>query len=302
MMAPRDIIARAWVITKNEQQIRRWGYASALLETLLNVKLFSYQVWFFISYMQGDPIGFFQVEEMIFQSVPFWAFLTFIIFLIILVIVELLFPHMAKGAIIGLAAKAQKKEEVKGGLVLAIYNFFPIFAIHEFFILSRIPATITVISLLLRYGGAMAPLGIAIVSTLFLASNILKFFLIFAEEAVVIRKHGIGDALKASFKLVISYLAHIVFLLLLFFVIVLRIAANALMIFLIPGIILGIGFALTFVLSHALSYAIGGLIGLVLIIFASYLFAYLEVFGQTVWTLTYMELCKLKELDIIDVD
>ena len=34
---------------------------------------------------------------------------------------------------------------------------------------------------------------------------------------------------------------------------------------------------------------------------ASYFFAYLHVFKQTVWTLTYIELSSRKEQDIIDL-
>ncbi|HAI98084.1 TPA: hypothetical protein DCL30_00885 [Candidatus Peribacteria bacterium] len=300
-MNPREIVAKSWAITKGERQLRHWGYASSLLETLLNVKLLIYQVWFLISYIEGDPIGFFTVEATLFEYVPLWFFITFVIGLIILICIEWLFPNMGKGAIIGLAAKSYQKEEVKGGLVLGIYNFFPIFAIHEFFFLSRISMVITLISLLLRYGGGMAPVGIAIVIIAFLFSNILRFFFVFSEEAVVIRKLGIGKALKASFKLVISYLGHVVFLMLLSLLISIRVFLNVLMVLLIPGIVIGIGFLLSLIFSQFLTIIIGLVLGLILVGLASYLFAYIEVFGQTVWTLTYIELSKLKELDVIEV-
>ena len=233
------------------------------------------------------------------EHLPFWLFLTFMIMLVVIIIVEWLFPHMATGAIIGLAAKSLRKEEVKGGLVLGIYNFFPIFAIHEFFMLSRVTVLITVCSLILRYGGQAATLGIIVVISIYAFSNILRFFFIFAEEAVVIRKEGIRKALKVSFKLVISYLGHIIFLLLLFFIITLRIFINAAMIILVPGVIMGIGYLLTLFLPAVISYTVGSIIGLILIGIASYFFAYLEVFRQTVWTLTYMVLSEKKELDVI---
>jgi len=157
------------------------------------------------------------------EYVPFWFFMTFIIGLIIAIVIEWLFPNMAKGAIIGLAAKAHKGEERKGGLVLAIYNFFPIFAIHEIFFLGRIATVVTIISLLLRNAGGMAPIAITMIVLFYIFSLILGFFCIFGEEAVVIRKLSIGKALKNSFKLVISYLGHVVFLLLLSFIIILRV-------------------------------------------------------------------------------
>jgi len=301
-MTPREIVAKAWAITKAESQIRRWGYAAAVAETLLNIKLLIYQVWFLISYLQGDPIGFFTVEATLMKYVPMWFFISFMITLVVLITIEWLFPHLSRGAIIGLAAKKHKGEEVKGGLVLAIYNFFPIFAIHEIFFLGRVTVVITIISLLLRYAGGMAAFSIVLLLVFYFFSLLIHFFCIFAEEAVVIKKVGIGGALKNSFKLVISYLGHVIFLMLLFFVIVLRIILNLIMVILIPGIVIGIGFLLTLFLPPAISYTVATILGLVLVGIASYFFAYLAVFKQTIWTITYMELSKLKELDVIEID
>mgnify|MGYP006193808659 CR=1 FL=1 len=89
------------------------------------------------------------------------------------------------------------------------------------------------------------------------------------------------------------------FLLLLLFVISLRIVINAVMVILIPGIIIGLGLLLTTILPEAISYSIAGLVGLVLVIGASYMFAYISAFKTTVWTLTYLELIKHKDLDVI---
>lgn len=299
---PREIIARAWAITLKERQLRRWGFASSVLETLLNVKLFTYQAWFLVSYLQGSPIGFFADVEWLSRNVSFGTVATIVTVFLILVFIEWLFPHFAKGAIIGLAAKSYKKEEVKGGLVLAVYNFFPLFAIHEMFFIGSISMVITLSSLLLRYAPEIAPFGIMLLVILFIGANILRFFFIVSEEAVVIRKLGIGKAMSSSFKLVISYLGHVVFLLILGFLISLRIFLNALMIFLIPGIVIGVGFLFSTFLPLGVSIAIGAVLGLIIIGFASYLFAYLEVFRQNVWTITYMELSKLKELDVIEED
>ena len=300
-MQPRDVIAKAWAITKKEHVLRKWGFAGALVRTLLNAKLFLFQAWLIYSYfILDDPIGFFTIERTLLENLPLWVAITIITFFIILLIIEWLFPHMAKGAIVGLAAKSYRKEEVKGGLVLGIYNFFPIFALHEMLVLSSITTTITLCSLALRYGGGAGPIACTLLVTLWLFSNILEFFWIFSEEAVVIKKTGIGGSIKQSFKLVISYLSHVVFLVLLLFVIALRIIINLLMVVLIPGIVLGLGFFLTTFLPPVLSYSITSVMGLIIIGFASYFFAYLEVFRQTVWTITYIELSAMKELDIIE--
>lgn len=297
---PREIIARAWAITLKERQLRRWGFASSVLETLLNVKLFTYQTWFLVSYLQGAPISFFADVEWLSERLSFGTVATIVTVFLTLIFIEWLFPHVAKGAIIGLAAKSYKKEEVKGGLVLAVYNFFPLFAIHEMFFIGSISMVITLSSILLRYASEIAPFGIMLLVILLIGANILRFFFIMSEEAVVIRKLGIGQAMASSFKLVISYLGHVVFLLILGFLISLRIFLNAVMIFLIPGIVIGVVFLFSTFLSLGVSIAIGAILGLLIIGLASYLFAYLEVFRQNVWTITYLELSKLKELDIIE--
>jgi len=300
-MKPRELIAKSWEITKRERALRKWGFVAALLATMLNAKLFTYQAWFFYSYfIRGDPIGFFAVEEAMMEALPFGVFVGIIIFIIVLLIIEWLFPHVAKGAIIGLAAKSYRGEELKGGMVLGIYNFFSIFAVHELLVLSSLTNAITLASLALRYLGDAAPIAITILAVVWFLSNVMEFFWIFAEEAIVIRKEGVRKAIRVSFKLVISYFSHILFLMLLLIIIILRIVANLLMVILVPAIVLGLGIMLTSFLTPVLSYSIAAILGFAIIAGASYFFAYLEVFRQTVWTLTYIELSKLKELDVIE--
>jgi hypothetical protein len=301
-MTPREIIAEAWAITRREPSLRRWGCTTAFFKLLLNLKLISYQVYFLWEYLSGhEGGGFFDIEIAIYNSMPHWFFWSFIIFFTLLFIVELFFPHLSEGAIIGLAAKSHRKEEVKGGLVLGLYNFFPVFAIHEIFLLGSLSTLITVSSVLVRYiDGDLAYPIVIILSCIWLFSNILKFFFGFAAEAAVIRKIGVFEALGQSFKLIISYLGQMVFLLLLLLVISIRILLNTVLVILIPGIVIGVGIVLAFFFSAALSYTIAGFLGIVLIGITSYFFGYLEVFNQTVWTITYMELSKHKELDKIE--
>ncbi len=299
-MTPREIIAKAWAITTKERQLRKWGFASSVLETMLNAKLFVYQAWFLYSYLQGDPIGFFTVEATVMKYVPMPVFVGLMVLLGILVCIEWIFPHFAKGAIIGLGAKAYRKEERKGGLVLGFYNFFPIFGVHELLTLSSLSTIVTLSSLSLRYGAAAGKIGVLLLIGAWLFFNFLHFIWIFAEEGIVIRKEGVRKALRRSFKLVISYLGHVMFLILLMFVIFLRVLANAFMVILVPAVIMGLGFLLTSVLPHVISYGIAAAVGLLIIFIAGYFFAYIEVFRQMVWTITYIELSKLKDLDLIE--
>ncbi len=198
------------------------------------------------------------------------------------------------------AAKSHKKEEVTGGLVLALYNFFPIFAIHEALFLSGWATVITAVSVTMRYVESDIKFWIIGFLVFFwIISNILAFFFSFAVPAVVIEKLGIFGAISQSFKLIVSYLGRIMFLLLLLFVITIRILINTLIVLIIPAIVVGIAILFTFILSPAVSYTIAFSIGTVLVLIASYFFGYLLVFQHTVWTITYMELRKSKDLDVI---
>ncbi len=94
-------------------------------------------------------------------------------------------------------------------------------------------------------------------------------------------------------------LSHVMFLLLLLFVISLRIVVNAIMVVLIPGIILGLGLLLATILPTSISYTIAGIVGVGLVVAASYMFAYIHAFKVAVWTITYLELIKHKDLDVI---
>jgi hypothetical protein len=300
-MTPREIIAEAWALARREKSLRHWSYATSFFELLLSIKLLSYQLYFLYEYIWGNGSGgFFDVEILIYESMPRWFFWTFIISFTLLIIVELLFSHLAHGAIIGLAAKSHLGEPVKGGFILALYNFFPIFAIHEIFVFGSLNTTITITSIVIRYvsGSASIPI-IIILWLLWLLSNVLRFFFHFAQEAVVIDRIGVFAALGKSFKLIISHLGKIMFLVLLLLVISLRIVLNAAIVFIMPIVIIGIVVLLSAYLSPLVTWIIGSIISLILVAIASYFFGYLHAFNQSVWTILYIELRNHKELDII---
>lgn len=300
-MTPREIIAEAWALTRRETMLRRWGCFSAFFETLLNLKLICYQLYFAYAYVIADRnVGFFDDVIWLYGNIAPWFFFTIIITFLILLLIEWLVPNLALGAIIGLAAKAHEQEEVKGGLVLALYNFFPMFAIHEFLFLSGWAITITICSVILRYvAGEIKWFMVAVTLFFWLFSNILKFFFSFAQPAVVVQRIGIFDAMGQSFKLVVSYLGQVMFLLLLLVVISIRILINTAIVLIIPSIVVGLAVLLTYFLSTALSITIASIVGMALVLVASYFFGYLHVFREAVWTITYLELKKNKDLDVI---
>lgn len=299
MLTPREIIAQSWAITTTSAPLRRWGFFGSLFEILLDVKLLVYQVYFVYSYFKGEGGGLFDIEIFLYHSIPPIAFWTLIVLFLLLLVIELFVPSLAGGAIIGLSAKAHNKEPQTGGIVLALYNFFPILAVHEVFVFSGLSILITSISVIMRYGEGMAYPLLAVAIIIWIISNILRFFSSFTESGIVVEKLGVFASGAKSVKLIFGYMPHVMFLFVLLWVIMVRIIINTLIITLVPIAIMGIGLGLTYIISPAMSILIASIVGLVLTVVAAYFFAYLHVFKQTVWTVMYMELIKEKELDKI---
>lgn len=300
-MTPREIIAEAWTMTRKERKLRLWGFYSSFFETLFLVKLLVYQGWFIYGYFQGRPVGFFDDVVWLYGNVSPTVFFSIIGTFFVLLGIELIFPSLAKGAIIGLAAKSARKEEMKGGMILAFFNFFPMLAVHELFVLGSFPNIITIISLMLRYiVGDVKFYMVGVILFFWVLSMALKFLASFAEPAIVVNRMGIFAAIGTSFKLIVSYTGHVMFLWLLLFVISIRVAINVVFALLIPGIVIGIGILLMTFLSPLLAISIAVSIGVILLLVASYFFAYLHVFRDTVWTITYLELKKFKDLTVIE--
>jgi hypothetical protein len=301
-MTPKEIIARAWAITKKERALRRWGYIASFFETTRTLELLLYQAYYLYWYAKGVTVGWVSVEAMFFRALPLWLFVTITASLLILFILQLFVPTLATGSLIGLAAKSYRKEEVRGGLVLALYNFFPILEIHGLFVLSDLAAIVTAFSILVRYGGtgSFKYIAMAILAFLGLVSIVFHFLASFSEESVVIRKEGAFAAIGRSFKLILSHVSHVVFLGILLIVISIRVFINAVMIFLFPGVLTGIALILALFLPTVVTAVITSIVGVILLGILTYFFAYLHVFKQTVWTITYLELSRQKDLDVID--
>ncbi len=300
MLSPRDIIAEAWRLTTTTKPLKRWGFFRSIFALLLDLKLLFYQLYFAYAYfISHKEVGLFDDVEWGYANLPGWLFTTILTSFIVLFIIELFVPSLADGAVIGLAAKAYNKEEVSGGFILALYNFFAILTIHELFVFSGVSIFITTCSVILRYTeGLKIPL-LVIATLLWIISSILRFFASFSEEGVVIQKLGVFAAAGRSIKLTVSYLGHVVFLFVLMAIIGVRILINAVVIVLLPTVLFGLGVVLTWFLSTTVAAIIITIVSIVLILLLAYGLTYLNVFKQTVWTIMFIEMNRQKDLDSI---
>jgi hypothetical protein len=299
MLSPRQIIAEAWHITNTQRQLRVWGFFRTFFVLLLDLKLLGYQLYFLYSFITGHEVGLLDDWIILYENAPMWVFITVLIAFFILLFIELFMPSLSDGAIIGLAAKAYKKEKVEGGFILGLYNYFPILTLHEIFVFSGVSIFITAGSLILRYTAGLKWPLLVVATILWIISSILRFFASFAEEGVVIQKLGVFEAAGRSIKLTVSYLSHVVFLFILMVVIGIRVVINTVVIILLPSILFSLGTVLTWFLAPGIAWTIIGVIGTVLVFVLAYGLTYLNVFRQTVWTIMYIEMNKQKDLDAI---
>jgi hypothetical protein len=301
-MTPREIVAEAWAITTRERVLWRWGFIDSFFATLLSIKFLSFQLYVFYEFFFGaNEASMFAMEEWLIANTPPWFWISTFITFAVLLVVEFFMPHFTEGALIGLTVKAHRGEELKGGIVLALYNFFPMFATHELFAFSSWNMLLSVISLTLRYfPPGMYAFIISTAVGLWIFSNVFKFLAGFAEEACVIKKTGIFEGVLRSYKLMVSHLGKIMFLLLLLLVISVRILLNAVIFVLIPAIVVGIGLLLTSFLSPVMTYLVGSAIAVLLVGLVSYSLAYLHVFNVAVWTLMFLHLDAEKDLDTLE--
>ncbi len=265
--------------------------------------MLGYQAYFLYWYFKGEHAGYWSVEVDLFRALGLPLFIILTVLSLLLIVLELFMPTVATGAIIGLGAKAYNKEKLTGGFIMGLYNFFPLLEIHGMFILSSFSLVFSACSLILRYMGddngvKMAVMGVVI--AIWAVAGTFRLLSIFAEEAVVIKKMSVFSAMGGSFKLILSHLSHFMFLMLLMLVISVRIIMRTILVLLVPSVAIGLGLLLTFIgLPSMVSFWIATIVGLVLLVFASYFLAYLHIFKQTVWTVTFMELSKQRELDKI---
>lgn len=304
-MNPRELIAEAWRITIAHRRILLpWGALEAFVVMIAAVCFVTYQGFVLsIFFRTGNLSSWGSIADSVrpFAAEHPGLIIALIIAAAIYGILWLLVPRLATGAIIGLAAKIHCGDEPKGGLVLAIFNCMPLLELAAAFALIDGKTVFSLWSLLVRYMGATDVIfGTSIVLMLiWTVSFIFQFLFMFAEEAIVVRKMGVFHSIGHSFKLVISYLGRIVLIGILLLVIILRIILNAIVIFVIPATVLGLGFLLARFLPEFVSFTISGILGLAIAILASYFLGYVTVFKNTVWTITYLELSKERELDVI---
>ncbi|MEK7137210.1 MAG: hypothetical protein AAB853_02905, partial [Patescibacteria group bacterium] len=180
-MSPREIIAEAWAITRKYRRVLLpWGIIDAFTLSIYATVFATYQgyvLWFFFR-GQESPSWLGTIEMVINTFSEHPAFTGVMVILgILYALLWLTIPRLATGALIGLAAKIRSGDEPRGGLVLGVFNFFPLLELAVALGLIGGKTIFSAWSVLVRTigEGPIIPLATSLLLVLWLLSFVFHF-------------------------------------------------------------------------------------------------------------------------------
>lgn len=298
-MNSRQVIASAWEFTRENKKLMWWyAFFPALLSTLIGIFYFIYQFFAF----KRSPL--FENAQSSFLTEIITAIFGFlsehadllipaIIGVAIILILYALLPTLCQGALIQIIAGKHKKEAIHAihGISLGLLVFLPLLEYHLVIKSFSIYSVLTEAAFVIRNLG---PGGFKTLLPVFILALcigiILSLLFTYSEFFIVLEKKPVLASMGRSAKLVILSWQHTFLIAILMMIIGLRILINIVAVLLVPALmIFSAGFIATITLTK-IGIAIGALISLFGLFVASYFSGILNVFANTVWTFTFLEL------------
>ena len=291
-----EVIKTAWRMTNSERGLVWFGITPAFFGTLVGI---GYLVYQFLAF-QASP--FFGAKEFDFSKLESFVrgfagnhptlatFLT--VSAIIVGILYFIFPPFCEGGIIGLVSAIHKKKEgvkASDGIAIGAHHFLRMFEFRMVIGSFGFIYFLTVISLAIRKLGT-PPWLVFLLGFIFLASFIMSFLFIYAQNFIVLENRNLIPALTGSAKLVVSNFGKTFLMWLLIFLISIRVIINVVLIFFIPAFIAFVANFFVGAIALTLGIILAVFVGLVVILLAAYLAGMLHVFTTTAWTLTFLDL------------
>ncbi len=305
LMNYRELIAEAWVDTQANKKLIFWfGFLPSVFTTTFAI---GYVIYQFFSFRNSELFS--TGENEFLGNLVSWVLTFFqdnsslvvplIVVAIIFLIFFLLFPTLAKASAIQMIARTRNGQKCGpgGGLKHGLLSFLPLFEYHLLIRAFTFFAMVTEMLFVLRNLGPetlmfLLPLFVIMV----LISLVFTLLFTFADFYIVIDDLGVFESMKTSAKLVIQNLKHTFLVTVLMMVIGIRIVIQAIIVFLIPGLVILIAGYLATVTLAVTGIIVGGLVGLVGLLLAAYLGGIVDVFAYTVWTYAFLDLSGAEEL------
>ena len=303
-MNSRHIIANAWHFTREHMSLMWWyAFVPALLNILIDTLYMLYQFFSFkrSPLFEDAPQSF--LTEVIKDVLSFMSahgnlWVPFIVTTLIVLVLYMLLPTLCQGSLIQIIAKKHKGEESSpvDGISLGLIVFLPLLEYH------LLIKGFSVISVFTEAAFVLRNLGPGAMETLlpvFLSAAVIGFMLTllftYSEFFLVLHKKSILTSMMRSAKLVVVSWQHTFLIAILMLIIGLRVLLNIFAVLLIPALLFFAGGFLAAAALTKIGLVIGIIIATIVLFVASYFTGILNLFANTVWTYTFLELMEEKK-------
>lgn len=302
-MNSRHIIADAWHFTRENPRLMWWySFFPALLTTLVGILYLLYQFFAFKRSPLFDDAEKSFLTEIIGTTLGFLnkhsnLWIPAIITVVILLILYLLLPTLTQGALIQSIAKKRHGEPIglARGISLGLLAFLPLLEYHLLIKSFSIISLFTEAAFVLRNlgpGALQTLLPVFIIATI--VGLILTLLFTYSEFFIVLDKKPVLRSMGRSAKLVVLSWQHTLLIAILMLIIGLRIIVNILAVLLVPALLFFSAGLLATVTLTKIGIAIGVVVSLLGLFVATYFTGILNLFANTVWTFTFLELMNEK--------
>ncbi|PCI24032.1 hypothetical protein COB57_06155 [Candidatus Peregrinibacteria bacterium] len=293
----KNIIKQAWQITQEEKsKLFPYAFILSFFTTIVGIIYFSYQ---FIAFQNSDifssnehSINVMALAEQLWEFMKSSPSLGGLLVLCIVIafLAYFLLPSLFSGVFIDIISKkALNTTSQKKSIVHGLENFFPVFEFSSLVSPFTFISFFSEISIIMRtfeieLWGVLLP----IITIIFMIGIFLSILFSFAEQAIVIEKLNVIQAIKRSSILVLANVKDTLFLGFALTIIATRVFLNILLILLIPLVFMGIVTFMATITIKWLGMLLAVIISLLLFYVAIYLMAGFHIFSYSVWTLSFL--------------
>lgn len=307
----RELIAESWIFTqKNKKLIIWYGCIPAFFELVGGILFISYQ---YFAFVKSELFGY---HGSSFLSELFGLIWTFfksdvgrgIILLLAAGVLFLLYmslPTLFQCAAVQYIARRKNNQNVTlgDGMKHGIFSFLPLFEYHAMVKIFAFFWLLGEAAFVLRNLGMDAFRFIGpVFLVVFLFGLLVSLLFTYTAFFIIIDNKSVMGSVGASIKLVILNWTHTFLVTVLMLIIGVRIIIQLIIVLSIPAIILFFGGYLATTMLAGIGYVVAAGLGVVALIFATYLSGIIEIFSNTVWTFTFLELTEKSEISAREED
>lgn len=304
-MQYKKIIAEAWEFTQKEKKLIIWyGFFPSVLTLGVSIIYVGYQFFSFRSsplFLNEKKSFIIQLFEQIADFLSGKPTLTLALIggAVLLGLLYLLLPTLFQGSIIQYISRKHNGQEVSLPRALGYgwKSFLPLLEFHTIAKSFSVIAIITEIGFILR-NFDLQTVKILSIPILLIAGVgvILSLLFTYTDYFIVIDEEEVFKSISRSVNLVMNHWQHTILMMILMVIIGIRILLNILIILAVPAIIIFSAGVVAALGIETVGIYIGAALGGITLLFAAYFAAIINIFANSVWTITFLNLTQEQNL------